>query len=138
MRSSCKSPRMKTSVALAILLFILTATTHALGSGIRWEPGPIFYQTEVFPDDGLAEITGPSFLPVLLSKSESNREERTKLEEQLRVLLEELRVLEKDAKEKIQKEILPYLRREIEKLKEWLRDFQPRKEEPSEPLRTRV
>ncbi len=129
---------MKMSVALAILLFIMTATTHALGSGIRWEPGPIFDQAEVFPHEGLTEINGPSFLPVLLSRSESDREEHTKLEEQLRVLLEELRVLEKEAKEKIQKEILPYLRREIEKLKEWLRDFQPRKEDPSKPLRTRV
>jgi hypothetical protein len=60
------------------------------------------------------------------------------LEEQLRLLLEELKQLEKDAEEKFRKEILPHLKREIEKLRNRLKEFSPGKEEAPQPQRVQA
>lgn len=51
-------------------------------------------------------------------------EEFEKLEKELKELLEELKTMEQEAEEKIREELLPHLKREIEKLKKWLREFQ--------------
>ena len=69
------------------------------------------------------------------SKQDSLRKEYERLQEELKHLMEELKRLEKEAKEKIQKEILPRIQREIEKLKEWLREFHLEDDE-QEPLKT--
>jgi hypothetical protein len=59
-------------------------------------------------------------------------------EAQLRSLLRDLEKLEKEAKEKMTKEILPYLRKEIEKIKKWLKEFRLKKEKEDQPERIRT
>ncbi|MDY7036355.1 MAG: hypothetical protein SV375_09390 [Thermodesulfobacteriota bacterium] len=53
----------------------------------------------------------------------SQTEEYRKLEKELKDLVEEMKRLEKDVKEKLRIEILPLIRREIEKLRKQLRKF---------------
>jgi hypothetical protein len=60
-----------------------------------------------------------------------------RLEEQLKLLLEEKK-LEKDAEEKFRKDILPYIKREIEKLRNRLKEFYPGKEEAPRPQRVQA
>jgi hypothetical protein len=51
------------------------------------------------------------------------------LEEELKRLMEELKRFEKETEEKIRKEVLPALKEEIEKLRQWLREYCPEQEE---------
>ena len=60
------------------------------------------------------------------------------LEERLKSLLRDLEKLEKEAEKKMTKEILPYLREEIEKIKKWLKEFRLEKEEEDPPERIRI
>jgi peptidoglycan hydrolase CwlO-like protein len=59
-------------------------------------------------------------------------------EKQLRSLLKDLEKLEKEAKDKMTKEILPYLREEIEKIKKWLKEFRLEREKEDPPERIRI
>jgi hypothetical protein len=52
--------------------------------------------------------------------------------------LKDLEKLEKEAKDKMTKEILPYLREEIEKIKKWLKEFRLEKEKEDPPERRRI
>ena len=58
------------------------------------------------------------------------------LEKQLKQLLQDLEKLEKDAGEKVRKELIPLLKKEIEKLRKWLKEFQFRQKEKPEPVWT--
>ena len=58
------------------------------------------------------------------------------LEKQLKQLLQDLEKLEKDASEKLRKELIPLLKKEIEKLRKWLKEFQFRQKEKPEPVWT--
>ena len=60
------------------------------------------------------------------------------LEKQLKSLLRDLEKLEKDAKEKMTKEILPYLREEIERIKKRLKEFRLEREKEDQPERIRT
>ena len=60
------------------------------------------------------------------------------LEKHLRSLLKNLEKLEKEAREKMNKEILPYLREEIERIKKWLKEFRLEKEKEDQPERIRT
>jgi len=68
-----------------------------------------------------------------------DRSDKTKdyeeIERRLQRLLEELKALEKEVEERLRKEVLPHLRREIEKLRKWLRQFRM-KEDDQEPIKT--
>jgi hypothetical protein len=77
-----------------------------------------------------------STLPI--TRLERNSNGKGELEEQLGLLLEELKKLEKDAEEKFRKDILPYLKREIEKLRKRLKEFSPGKEEAPQPQRVQA
>jgi peptidoglycan hydrolase CwlO-like protein len=59
-------------------------------------------------------------------------------EKQLKSLLRDLEKLEKEAKEKMTKEILPYLREEIERIKKRLREFRLEREKEEQPERIRT
>jgi hypothetical protein len=74
----------------------------------------------------------------LAAHIEKNSNGKGGLEEQLRLLLEELKQLEKDVEEKFRKDILPYLKREIEKLRNRLKEFSPGKEEAPRPQRVQA
>jgi hypothetical protein len=57
------------------------------------------------------------------------------IQEDLDHLLRDLEKLEKEAEKKMRQDILPNLRKEIERLRKWLREFELRKEK-REPDRT--
>lgn len=53
------------------------------------------------------------------------------IEKKVKELIDELEKLQKEASQKLRKEVIPLLEREIDRLKEWLRDFRlNRKNEP--------
>jgi hypothetical protein len=49
------------------------------------------------------------------------------IEKKVKELLQELERLQKEAEQKFRKDILPHLQKEIDRLKEWLRDLRPDK-----------
>lgn len=62
--------------------------------------------------------------------------EYKELEKKLKKLLEEMKRIEKDVEKNIRKKLLPLLKREIEKLKRWLRELHPEDDSP-EPVQTK-
>ena len=114
---------------LAALLLILLGEAHAMASD--------------FSRSSLAVLQPDSCEPRAVSastviSSEENSNGKGELEEQLRLLLEELKRLEKSTEEKFRKDILPYLKREMEKLRNRLKEFSPGKEESPQPQRIRT
>jgi hypothetical protein len=82
---------------------------------------------------------GAAFLDTQGPTRDAPQGEYEDLERRLKELLRELEKLEKEAREKIQQDILPLIRKEIERLRKWLRDLPLKKEEEKqEPLRTRA
>lgn len=79
----------------------------------------------------VAGAPGMTFPPLLsgYEKSDSDEEDKgekyEELEKRLKELREELKRLGKDAEKKFLKEILPLLRREMEKLRKRLKEFHP-------------
>jgi hypothetical protein len=57
------------------------------------------------------------------------------IQEEWKALLRELEKLQKEAEKDMRQDVLPYLRKEVERLRKLLRDFE-RKEEKREPNRT--
>lgn len=70
--------------------------------------------------------------PFIEFGSEEGSEEYKRLEEELDALLRELRRLERDVRDKLNQELIPLIRREIEKLHERLRNFRFKKQPPEE------
>ncbi len=66
------------------------------------------------------------------------KEEYRKLEDELRRLLDELKRLEKNMEDKVRNEIIPFLRKEIEKIRERIRRFRMDEKPPESerPIRT--
>ena len=127
--SSSQKHLILAGAGLASLLLILLGEALAMASD--------------FPKSSLAVLQSDSCEPRAVStspvtSSEKNSNGKGELEEQLRLLLEELKRLEKDAEEKLRKDILPYLKREIEKLRNRLKEFSPGKEEAPQPQRIRA
>jgi hypothetical protein len=52
------------------------------------------------------------------------------LKNELRKLMDELKGLEKDVREKIEKDIIPLIREEIQRFREKLKEFEPEEEPP--------
>ena len=111
---------------LAALLLILSG--EALAPASDW-PGPSLAALQPHSYKQLALPASP------VASIENDSNGKGALEEQLRLLLEELKRLEKEAKEKFREETLPYLKREIEKLRNRLKEFSPDKEESPQPQR---
>jgi peptidoglycan hydrolase CwlO-like protein len=59
-------------------------------------------------------------------------------ERQIESLLRNLEKLRKQAKDKMTREIVPYFREEIERIKRWLRDFRLQREQEDQPERIRT
>ena len=76
-----------------------------------------------------AEITG---------KPVQSKDLHEDLEKQLRSLLKDFEKLQKNAEEKMTKEILPYLRKEIERIRKWLKEFRLKREKEDRPERVRI
>ena len=88
------------------------------------EPDPGVVQT-------LEETNVFAARPLPCGAAEAHEEVKKELQE----LLEELKAREKDLEGKVRKEVVPHLKREIRKLKEWLRKF-PHKDDGQEPTKT--
>jgi hypothetical protein len=72
------------------------------------------------------------------AQADQSKDLHEDLEKQLKSFLRYLEKLEKEAEEKMTKEILPYLREEIERIKKWLKDFRLEKEKEDQPERIRI
>ena len=92
-----------------ILIVILVCTNRIIAEEIK--------------HDWACELSCIVFSAEYQSGIISQTEEYKKLEKELKALLEEMKRLEKDVKEKLRIEILPLIRREIEKLRKQLREF---------------
>jgi hypothetical protein len=119
-----------TSASLAAFFLILLGQVVAIAS----DPCSPSLAALFHPDscEGCAVSTPP------VTRIEKNSNGKGELEEQLRLLLEELKKLEKDVEEKFRKDILPYIKREIEKLRNRLKEFSPGKEEAPKPQRVQT
>jgi peptidoglycan hydrolase CwlO-like protein len=75
------------------------------------------------PDNAIASDTNPS-------SSEEKNEQYQKLQDELKKLLDELNRLGNDMQDKVQNEIIPFLKKEIEKLREQIRRFRMEEKKP--------
>jgi len=66
------------------------------------------------------------------------KEEYRKLEDELKRMLDELKRLEKNMEDKVQNELIPFLRKEIEKMRERIRRFRMDEKPPESerPVKT--
>jgi hypothetical protein len=97
-------------------------------------------------DTAWADLTvNQTAVPAVLIASEGNpppspksNEEYRKLEDELKRLLDELKRLEKNMEDKVRNEIIPFLRKEIEKIRERIRRFRMDEKPPEDerPVRT--
>jgi hypothetical protein len=72
-----------------------------------------------------------------ISDQDSESEELKEIEEQMKRMLEGLKRLERELRKKVQEELLPIIRQEMERLKKWLRELQPEDEE-KKPQKVRI
>ena len=119
-----------TGASLAVSFMILVGLSVATASALCNQPPAGLFQPD--PCEGCAVSTPP------VTRIEKNSNGKGELEEQLKLLLEEFKKLEKEAEEKFRKDILPYIKREIEKLRNRLKEFSPGKEEAPRPQRVQV
>jgi len=97
--------------------------------------GPSKHMNAALSDD-VHTGTAPDLFPVEEKSDQDYRHEEYKaLEKELKELLKDLKRLEKMAEDKIRNEILPLIKKEIERLKKKLREFRF-EEGKSEPIKT--
>ncbi len=129
MRSFLKYSVLKNAGLEALFLVFLWSNS---ASGCESRTSSLF-------GSGQSDLKTLSILfPSFVASDEKSPDDQKDLQEQLRLLLDELKQLGKEGEEKLRKDIVPYLRREIEKLRNRLKEFRPDKEEPSQPQRTQA
>jgi hypothetical protein len=111
---------LKQAACLAITLTVFFGFNHSIRKAIGFE------QREACGPGAISRIASGGDAADQNSKSKEYEE----LEEDLRALMEEMKRLERNFSEKIRKEILPLIKREIERLRELLRKFQLEDDEP--------
>jgi len=106
-------------------------------SFLVWDLSPVSGHR---PDRNGSEEDGRAPTPLIVSKDGEDEnvdsEEYKELQDQLKALMDELKRLEKNAEDKIRKEMIPFIKREIERLREWLKTLRPKKDR-EEPVMTR-
>jgi hypothetical protein len=110
----------KTSLIMWVILFSVFASKHVSWSSTLAHVGSCTKTTE------------------FTAQADSSKDFDGDLEKQLKSLLRDLEKLEREAKEKMTKEILPYLREEIERIKKRLREFRLQREKEDYPERIRT
>lgn len=110
----------KAFVILGVILFIFFAAKSVSWSASLGHDSPCTRNTE------------------FTAQADQSKDLREDLEKQLKSLLRDLEKLEKDAKEKMTKEILPFLREEIERIKKRLKEFRLEREKEDQPERIRT
>jgi hypothetical protein len=127
-------------ILFSVMCLVVFGIGNSANADIRHEdpPGPLAREASRFEAWPTAGVPGTLFLPAGPSGMAFKDPEDPEIEKQLKELLKDLKKLEKEVKEKVRKELLPHLKREIEKLRKWLREFDLEGEGKQEPLRTRV
>jgi hypothetical protein len=115
----------KTRIVLALLFLGVSGWN-------TWAPG-CDAAAQLYPRETTTVMWADSKTVTCRQASES--QEMDAFEKELQGFLDELKRLEKEGEEKWRKEILPQLRREMERLREWLRKLKPQ-EETQEPIKT--
>jgi predicted RNase H-like nuclease (RuvC/YqgF family) len=112
---------------LAVSVLVLVGFYEGIGSGVVSEVD----QKRAHAVLAAAESSPPSSDPKW-------KEEYRKLEDELKRLVDELKRLEKNMEDKVQNEVIPFLRKEIEKLRERLRRFRMDEKPPESdrPVKT--
>jgi hypothetical protein len=110
----------KAFLILWVILFVFFAPKSVSWSATIGHDSPCTWNTE------------------FTAQADQSKDLREDLEKQLKSLLRDLEKLEKDAKEKMTKEILPYLREEIERIKKRLKEFRLEREKEDQPERIRT
>jgi len=124
-------------VALSsVLLVVIGFDRVGLAVTVKHDlSGPSKHMNTALSEDVRAETT-PDLFPVEEKSDQDYRHEEYKaLEKKLKELLKDLKRLEKMAEDKIRNEILPLIKKEIERLKKKLREFRFEEDE-SEPIKT--
>ena len=116
---------MKKLILLFLLLW-LASLTHALAL----EPPDRETRSPILFHDPTCHIQ--PFPVSEKSDDRSTKKEYEELEKELQSLLDEFKKLEKEARDKIRRDVLPVIKREIEKLREWLKEFELEEKEPGE------
>jgi len=124
---------------VAYLIIVCFVTLGWRSGGIAWENTDLNRGSPATNNLSVTVQTRADTEVRLLSAAGNSNQipqgkEYEELKEELNELLEEMKRLEKEAESKIQKEILPLIKREIEKLREWLRKYHPEDDE-LEPIR---
>lgn len=104
---------------MLFFVIILLGTFGYRGSGMALE---IKVDKEGGVSYGAVSVDGSS-------DQDSESEELKEIEERMKQMLEEVKRLERELRKKVQKELMPIIRQEIERLKKWLRELQPEDEE---------
>ena len=110
------------SIYWAIMIFVIFGYGNSAGAAEINENKGCGILNQVFSDK------------VILDRN-SQEKEYKELEKELKKLLEEMKRIQKDVEKNIRKKIMPLLKREIEKLRRWLRELKP-KDDSQEPIQT--
>jgi peptidoglycan hydrolase CwlO-like protein len=111
------------TILVAVLGF-LVVSLEGIGSG---DPLRVS-QAGVLTDSIASETYPPS--------SQEGNEQYQKLQDELKRLLDELNRLGNDMQDKVQNEIIPFLKKEIEKLREQIRRFRMEEQKPDKDSST--
>ena len=90
-------------------------------------------------DGTVGRVIGNNSLDFIADEDPSalpQTEEMDEIEEELKRLMEDVKRLEKVIKKRIQEEVVPHIKREIEKLRKWLQELL-QEEDDASPQKTR-
>ena len=145
----------KKMACLGIFLFVTAGfISSSMASDIQYHGVCSMRQKDRSIDSGTQTVT-EALTFSLADQSDPNPQSREykELKEELKLLMDEMKRLEKDIEKKILKKILPLIKREIEELRKRLREFrleddksepkkirmkQPRKKRTNAPLETLI
>jgi peptidoglycan hydrolase CwlO-like protein len=112
----------KTILVAALALVFMSLESMGSGDVLRINQGCV-------PANAIASETNPP-------SSQEKNEQYQKLQDELKKLLDELNRLGNDMQDKVKNEIIPFLKKEIEKLREQIRRFRMEEEKPNKDSST--
>lgn len=116
--------------SLSALLFFLSCMAGAMPGSAVATPHSMGQQARTTSEGMHGECTAADD-----TKEPAEEDPAGDLEEELNALIQELKKLERDARKAFEEEVLPRIRKEIQRLREKLREFDPEEKQP-EPRET--
>ena len=116
--------------ALSALLFCLSCMAGAMPGSAVAIPHPMGQQARTASEGMHGERAAADD-----TKEPTEEDPAGDLEGEINALIEELKKLERDARKVFEEEVLPRIRKEIQRLREKLREFDPEEKRP-EPRET--